>query len=125
MVVWRDGYETIQAAFWRHPFGKVMALITCLDCGCGVSDSAVSCPGCGAVLRSHNDLAWPTFYIASAAFIIAVTAPFLSGGMPWWAKLLTIACIGLAANLSAWAIPAGLRHRRLRRQHSDPARRFG
>lgn len=95
-----------------------MALVSCRDCGHKVSDSAASCPGCGAVLRIYNDLAWPSFHIAGAAFVIAVATPFLSGTMTWWAKLLAIALLGLTAGISAWSIPALAEHRRLRKERS-------
>jgi len=92
-----------------------MSLIDCRDCGNKVSDSAAACPGCGAVLRVYNDLAWPSFHVAGAAFVIAVTFSFLPASAKWWSKLLTTGLSGLTVGIALWAIPALVEDRRLRK----------
>lgn len=95
-----------------------MALVNSRDCGHKVSDSAPSCPACGAVLRIYNDLARPSFHIAGAAIVIAVATPFLSSTMPRWGKLLLVSLAGLVAGVSAWGIPALAEQRRLHKERS-------
>jgi len=99
-----------------------MSLIDCHDCGNKVSDSAAACPGCGAALRMYNDLAWPSFHIAGAALVIAVTSTFIAASTPWWSKLLTTGLSGLTVGIALWAIPALVEDRRLRK--GLPARKM-
>jgi|GEM_PF-6260036 len=99
-----------------------MALITCLECGCSVRNSAASCPGCGAVLRVHNGLPWPSFHIATAAFVIAIATPFLSSQEAVWLKLLSIALLALITVCMVWIIPAVVEGKRRQKRSTRSGR---
>jgi hypothetical protein len=106
-----------RSIFDRKRWGKIMASITCLNCGSNVSSHAASCPDCGAALRAQSYLAWPSFHIATGAFAIAVAAPFLSSTGAIWLKMLSMALLALVTICMAWIIPAVVEGKR-RQQRS-------
>jgi len=93
-----------------------MALVDCRDCGHKVSDSAASCPGCGAIRRAYNELNWPGFHMAAAAFVISVAAISLPASANLLTRLTTIGLTSLAIAIVGWCLPYVAETRKLRKQ---------
>lgn len=102
-----------------------MALIECSDCGHKVSDSAASCPGCGAIRKAYNELNWPAFHITAVSMLIALTVPYFPSTMPPLARLIGVVVLALVISILGWGIPAVAESRRLSREQKVTNQRPG
>jgi len=93
-----------------------VALVICRDCGQKVSDSAASCPGCGAIRRAYNELNWPGFHVAAAAFVISVAAISLPASANFLTRITTIGLSGLLVAILCWVAPYIVESRKLSKQ---------
>lgn len=93
-----------------------MALVDCRDCGHKVSNSAAACPSCGAIRRAYNELNWPGFHMAAAAFVISVAAISLPANANLLTRLTTIGLSGLVTSIFCWCVPYVVESRKLKKR---------
>lgn len=93
-----------------------MALIECPECSHKVSDSAASCPGCGAIRRAYNELNWPAFHVTAAGMIVVLTVPNFPSTMSPLARFAGTCILAIVLVTISWVAPAVAESRRLRRE---------
>lgn len=76
-----------------------MALIYCRDCGKQISDEALSCPNCGAMVRGSNKSR--VVAILLALFLGGLGAHKFYLGRPGWGILYILFCWTLIPSLIA------------------------
>jgi hypothetical protein len=99
-----------------------MALIECPACGHKVSDSAASCPGCGAIRGACNELNWPTFHITAVGMLFVLAVPNFSGTLSPPARIMGTSFLAIVLGVLGWDIPAVAESRRLRRERKAAGR---